>query len=77
MSIRFDIDRTKHRRLHDIALWMNSNIGFIEEGLTWFWSSRDYTEYNPYTKKMEDKIQEGIEIWKDCPATTMAVIKFS
>ena len=75
--MRFDIDRKKHRRLHDIAVWMNNNIGLIEEGVTRFWSCRDYKEYNPNTNQLEDKAVEGIEIWKDCPAKTMAFIKFS
>jgi hypothetical protein len=75
--MRFDIDMKKHRRHHDIAVWMNQNIGPIEEGVTWFWSTRDYKEYNPNTNQLEDKATEGIEIWKDCPANTLAVLKFS
>lgn len=67
MSLRFNITNNV-REQQEIALWMNKHIGLQEEGKTWFWS----TELD----REGIRVREGIRIWKDVPAVSLAIIKW-
>ena len=75
MSIRFNLG-TQRPPLDAIAKWMNKHIGMIEEGETWFWSIEIYKEYCELSKQMVERHREGIRIWKDCSAVSLAIIKW-
>lgn len=75
MSIRFNF-REQRLSPSEIAKWMNTHIGPIEEDKTWFWDHEVYEEWCDYSRQMIAKHREGIRIWKDCPAVSMAIIKW-
>ena len=75
MSVRFNI-RNQRTRFNIIVDWMNENIGLIEENKTWFWDHEVYKEWCNNSHQLIEKHREGIRIWKDCPAVSMAIIKW-
>ena len=77
MSIRFNLNRQDLRSLDDIVHWMNQHIGLIEENKTWFWDTEVYKEYCENSQQLVERHREGIRIWKDCSATSMAIIQWS
>lgn len=77
MSVRFDLN-CNYRQRYTIATWMTEKFGPPEEGKTWFWSTKDYQEYNSKTKQYDNKCQDGIEIWaSDSKNITVAMLKWS
>lgn len=79
MAVRIELKKGFNRS--EIYNWMNQHIGpMCDEGKhkTWFWSTGDvYKQRNRYGQ-WEEKIKpEGIIIWKNCPAKTMAILKWS
>jgi len=76
MSVRFNLKKQR-LRLSEIAKWMNTHIGPIEENKTWFWDGEVYEEWCNNSRQIVERHREGIRIWKDCPAVSMAIIKWS
>jgi hypothetical protein len=76
MSIRFNLGNQR-ASLETIYKWMNQNIGLIEEDKTWFWDTDIYQEWCDNSQQIVDRHREGIRIWKDCPAISLAIINWS
>ncbi len=79
MSIRIELKEGFNRS--EVYQWMTRHIGpMCDEGdnKTWFWSTGDITKKMNHYGQWEDTVgPEGIRIWKDCPATAIAILKFS
>lgn len=77
MSIRFNIGDHHIRNFDNVVEWMNQNIGLIEEDKTWFWDTEVYKEWCKNSEQMVERHREGIRIWRDCPAVSLAIWKWS
>jgi hypothetical protein len=72
MSIRFDIDE---KTRYEAGKWMTEMFGQPMENITWFWSHRLVRKLDGQNNEVWGCI-EGIEIWKDCPNISLALIKW-
>lgn len=78
MSVRFELKKGFNRS--EVGKWMTQHFGRpCDEGenKTWFWSSGDvFKQRNHYGQWEEKATPEGVRIWKDCPAVTMAIVRW-